>query len=483
MGRDAGAAAPRARRRPGPLDARLTADMRGVSEETTTGVHRLYVMAEQGTLLFPAINVNDSVTKSKFDNIYGCRHSLTDGLCRATDVMLGGKSAVVLRLRRGRQGLRAGAARPGRAREHHRDRPDLRAAGRHGGLRGRPLEDVVETADIFITATGNSDVITAEHMARMKDKAIVGNIGHFDNEIDMAGLKKVAGHHAHPDQAAVRRVALPRRPLGDDPRRGAPAEPRLRHRPPVLRDVGARSPTRCSRRSSCTQRAEEYEKKVYMLPKELDEEVARLHLDHLGVKLTELTDEQADVPRRAARGPLQARPLPLLDRLGPAAALRQAAAGARRQNGGSGAGPTIVSTMCAVFDVIRNSVLRSAPPPQHRLPQTSGVSTTPMRSPSGVEHPEAAGPGRPDVAELVALHAVAVARARPADTDALLDQRARAERAVRGDVEDLHRRLRVVDVEQRLVGREAEAIRWSNSSSATTSSISPSPGGTRKSAL
>ena len=117
--------------------ARLTADMRGVSEETTTGVHRLYVMAEQGTLLFPAINVNDSVTKSKFDNIYGCRHSLTDGLCRATDVMLGGKLARRRRLRRGRQGLRAGAARPGRPRRRHRDRPDLRAAGGDGGLRGR----------------------------------------------------------------------------------------------------------------------------------------------------------------------------------------------------------------------------------------------------------------------------------------------------------------------------------------------------------
>ena len=218
--------------------ARLTADMRGVSEETTTGVHRLYVMAEQGTLLFPAINVNDSVTKSKFDNIYGCRHSLIDGLSRATDVMLGGKVAVVCRLRRGRQGLREALRGQGARVIVTEIDPICALQAAMEGYEVVTLEDVVETADIFITATGNFDVITAEHMSRMKDKAIVGNIGHFDNEIDMAGLRRSRRHQAHPHQAPVRRVGLPRRPLGDDPGRGPPAQPRLRHGPSVVRDVG-----------------------------------------------------------------------------------------------------------------------------------------------------------------------------------------------------------------------------------------------------
>ena len=173
--------------------ARLTADMRGVSEETTTGVHRLYQMAEAGTLLFPAINVNDSVTKSKFDNIYGCRHSLPDGLARATDVMLGGKVAVVCGY--GEVGKGCAQALRGQGCRVIVTEIDpicaLQAAME--GYQVATLEDVVETADIFITTTGNYDIITADHMARMKDKAIVGNIGHFDNEIDMAGLKKTPG--------------------------------------------------------------------------------------------------------------------------------------------------------------------------------------------------------------------------------------------------------------------------------------------------
>ena len=172
------------------------------------------------------------------------------------------------------------------------------------GYQVATLEDVVETADIFITATGNFDIITAEHMARMKDKAIVGNIGHFDNEIDMAGLKRIAGHHARSTiKPQYDEWRVPGRPLRDDPRRGPPAEPRLRDRPPVLRDVAPRSPTRCSRSSSCTHAREDYEKQVYMLPKELDEEVARLHLDHLGVQLTELTDEQAEYLGVPLEGP------------------------------------------------------------------------------------------------------------------------------------------------------------------------------------
>ena len=166
-------------------------------------------MMEAGTLLFPAINVNDSVTKSKFDNIYGCRHSLPDGLTRATDVMLGGKVAVVCGY--GEVGKGCAQALRGQGCRVIVTEIDpicaLQAAME--GYEVNTLEDVLERADIFITATGNHDIITVEHMARMKDKAIVGNIGHFDNEIDMAGLKKFAGHRAHQHQAAVRRVALP----------------------------------------------------------------------------------------------------------------------------------------------------------------------------------------------------------------------------------------------------------------------------------
>src|SRR5215218_9414252 len=172
---------------------KVAADLRGVSEETTTGVHRLYQMMEAGTLLFPAINVNDSVTKSKFDNIYGCRHSVIDGLNRATDVMLGGKVAVVFGF--GEVGKGCAQALRGQGCRVIVTEIDpicaLQAAME--GYEVKTIEDVVQTADIFITATGNLNIITAEHMARMKDKAIVGNIGHFDNEIDMAGLAKVKG--------------------------------------------------------------------------------------------------------------------------------------------------------------------------------------------------------------------------------------------------------------------------------------------------
>src|SRR5881296_4203873 len=178
--------------RPG-VWSRIARGIQGVSEETTTGVHRLYQMEEAGKLLFPAINVNDSVTKSKFDNIYGCRHSLPDGIARATDVMLGGKVAVVFGY--GEVGKGCAQALRGQGCRVIVTEIDpicaLQAAME--GYEVKTIEDVVETADIFVTATGNKDVITVEHMSRMKDKAIVGNIGHFDNEIDMAGLKKVNG--------------------------------------------------------------------------------------------------------------------------------------------------------------------------------------------------------------------------------------------------------------------------------------------------
>ena len=177
---------------PGRFD-RLTSNILGVSEETTTGVHRLYEMEENGTLLFPAINVNDSVTKSKFDNLYGCRHSVIDGLNRATDVMLSGKSALVLGygdVGKGcAQALKAQGARVSITEVD----PICALQACMEGFTVVRLEDVLETADVFITATGNKDIITAEHMGRMKDKAIVANIGHFDNEIDMAGLGRVQG--------------------------------------------------------------------------------------------------------------------------------------------------------------------------------------------------------------------------------------------------------------------------------------------------
>src|SRR5688572_17282189 len=174
---------------------RVAADLRGVSEETTTGVHRLYQMMKAGTLLIPAINVNDSVTKSKFDNIYGCRHSVIDGLNRATDVMLGGKVAVVLGF--GEVGKGCAEALRGQGCRVIVTEIDpicaLQAAMQ--GYEVKTLDDVLKTADIFVTATGNFNIITAEHMSKMKDKAIVSNIGHFDNEIDMAGLAKWKGIH------------------------------------------------------------------------------------------------------------------------------------------------------------------------------------------------------------------------------------------------------------------------------------------------
>ena len=181
-----------------------------MTEETTTGVHRLYQFATQGKLLFPAINVNDSVTKSKFDNLYGCRHSLIDGINRGTDVMIGGKVCVVL----GYGDVGKGCAdslrgQGGRVIVTEID-PICALQAAMEGYQVATLEDVVETADIFITATGNKDVISAEQMERMKHQAIVGNIGHFDNEIDMAGLAKLDGRRAHRGQAAGPRVALQR---------------------------------------------------------------------------------------------------------------------------------------------------------------------------------------------------------------------------------------------------------------------------------
>ena len=271
---------------------KVAAAIRGVSEETTTGVHRLYEMMRNGTLLFPAINVNDSVTKSKFDNIYGCRHSVIDGLNRATDVMLSGKVAVVCGF--GEVGKGCAQALRGQGARVIVTEIDpicaLQAAME--GFQVSTVEDVVSTADVFITATGNKDVITTSHMSRMKDKAIVGNIGHFDNEIDMAGLKKVPGIRTVNIKPQYDEWVFP-----DGHSVLILAEGRLLNlgcatgHPSFV--MSASFSNQVLAQIELHQNSNQYEKKVYTLPKHLDEKVARLHLDKLGAKLTELTPDQA----------------------------------------------------------------------------------------------------------------------------------------------------------------------------------------------
>ncbi len=283
----------------------VAADLRGVSEETTTGVHRLYQMMEQGTLLFPAINVNDSVTKSKFDNIYGCRHSLVDGLNRATDVMLGGKVAVVAGY--GEVGKGCAQALRGQGCRVIVTEIDpicaLQAAME--GYEVKTLEDVVDFADIFVTATGNLNIITAEHMKRMKNKAIIGNIGHFDNEIDMAGLKKIPGIEKINIKPQYDEWLFP-----DGKSLLVLAEGRLLNlgcatgHPSFV--MSASFTNQVIAQLELHQNNAKYEKKVYILPKHLDEEVARLHLDHLGVKLTTMTKEQAEYIGVPVSGPYKA---------------------------------------------------------------------------------------------------------------------------------------------------------------------------------
>ena len=281
---------------------RIAKDIRGVSEETTTGVHRLYEMEKNGQLLFPAINVNDSVTKSKFDNLYGCRHSVVDGLNRATDVMLSGKSAVVLGYGDvGKGCAQALAAQGARVTVAEID-PICALQAAMEGFSVRPLDDVVETADVFITATGNKDIITAAHMARMKDKAIVANIGHFDNEIDMAGLAKTPGiqkteikpqYHEWTFEDGHSVLIL--------------AEGRLMNlgcatgHPSFV--MSASFTNQVIAQIELARNDDQYKNKVYVLPKHLDEKVARLHLDQLGVKLTELSKEQADYIGVPQEGP------------------------------------------------------------------------------------------------------------------------------------------------------------------------------------
>src|SRR5574339_108495 len=266
---------------------KVAAAMKGVSEETTTGVHRLYEMMKNGTLLFPAINVNDSVTKSKFDNVYGCRHSVIDGLNRATDVMLGGKVAVVLGF--GEVGKGCAQALRGQGCRVIVTEIDpicaLQAAME--GYEVNTLEAYVERADLFITATGNHNIITVEQMARMKDKAIVGNIGHFDNEIDMAGLKKYPGierinikpqydEWRFPDGHSVMVLAEGRLlNLGC-----ATGHPSFVMSASFSNQVIAQLELHLAAQGKETVSGTKYDaKKVYTLPKKLDEKVARLHLD------------------------------------------------------------------------------------------------------------------------------------------------------------------------------------------------------------
>jgi adenosylhomocysteinase len=280
-----------ARKNPGRW-TKVAADIKGVTEETTTGVHRLYEMMKAGTLLFPAINVNDSVTKSKFDNIYGCRHSVVDGLNRATDVMIAGKLAVVFGFGEVGKGCAQALRGQGARVVVTEIDPICALQACMEGYQVLTLEDVLSTADIFITATGNFNIITAEHMAGMKDKAIVANIGHFDNEIDMAGLKKTPG---------INRINI--KPQYDE-WVFADGHSVLILAEGRLMNLGCATghPSFVMSSSFTNQvmaqmevygNPTKYEKKVYVLPKHLDEKVARLHLGKLGARLTQLTAEQA----------------------------------------------------------------------------------------------------------------------------------------------------------------------------------------------
>ncbi|MEV3924031.1 adenosylhomocysteinase [Actinomadura coerulea] len=278
------------------------AAIKGVTEETTTGVHRLYEMAKAGTLAFPAINVNDSVTKSKFDNKYGCRHSVIDGLNRATDVLIGGKVAVVCGYGDVGKGC-ADALRGQGARVIVTEiDPICALQAAMDGFQVTTLDDVVGTADIFVTTTGNFNIITAEHMGRMKHQAIVSNIGHFDNEIDMAGLAKTPGIEKIEIKPQVHEWRF-----SDGHSIIVLAEGRL-----MNLGCATGHPSFVMSNSFTNQviaqielftKPDEYPIGVYVLPKHLDEKVARLHLDALGVKLTELTKEQASYIGVHVEGP------------------------------------------------------------------------------------------------------------------------------------------------------------------------------------
>ncbi|HEY5120800.1 MAG TPA: adenosylhomocysteinase [Acidimicrobiales bacterium] len=284
--------------------APMAAGIIGVSEETTTGVHRLYEMERDGTLLFPAINVNDAVTKSKFDNKYGCRHSLIDGINRATDTLIGGKVAVVC----GYGDVGKGSAESLRGQGARviitEIDPICALQAAMDGFQVTTLEEALPYADIIITATGNRDIVTVEHMLTMKHQAILGNIGHFDNEIDIAGLANLPGVKRENIKPQVDKWILPN---------GRAiillSEGRLLNlgnatgHPSFVMSNSFTNQTMAQ--MELFSNVANYEKKVYVLPKQLDEKVARLHLDALGVKLTTLSKHQADYIGVAVEGPFK----------------------------------------------------------------------------------------------------------------------------------------------------------------------------------
>lgn len=283
---------------------RTAASIVGVSEETTTGVHRLYQMAKSGALLFPGINVNDSVTKSKFDNVYGCRHSLPDGIMRATDVMLAGKRVVVA----GYGDVGKGCAQAMRGQGARvlitEIDPICALQACMEGYQVVKLEDVIHEADIIITSTGNKGILMIDHMAKMKNNAIVGNIGHFDNEIDMAGLQSYPGIQRLNIKPQVDKWIFP-----DGHAVIVLAEGRLLNlgcatgHPSFVMSCSFTNQVVAQLELWNERKSGKYERKVYVLPKHLDEKVARLHLDKMGARLTVLSDEQASYIGVSVNGP------------------------------------------------------------------------------------------------------------------------------------------------------------------------------------
>ena len=284
--------------------AAISSGIMGVSEETTTGVHRLYQMQDEGSLLFPAINVNDAVTKSKFDNLYGCRHSLVDGINRATDTMIGGKVACVLGYGDVGKGCAASLAGQGARVVITEVDPICALQAAMEGYEVVTLEDVMETADIFITATGNKGIISASHMARMKHQAIVGNIGHFDNEIDMAGLQDMSDVQRENIKPQVDEYVFP-----DGHSVIILSEGRLLNlgnatgHPSFVMSFSFTNQVMAQ--IDLYRNAENYQNQVITMPKSLDEKVARLHLESLGVRLSELSQEQADYLGIPKEGPFK----------------------------------------------------------------------------------------------------------------------------------------------------------------------------------
>jgi len=282
--------------------AQLAKNIKGVSEETTTGVHRLYDMQKAGKLLFPAINVNDSVTKSKFDNLYGCRESLVDGIRRGTDVMMSGKVAMVAGFGDVGKGSAASLRQAGCRVMVSEIDPICALQAAMEGYQVVTMEDAAPMADIFVTATGNKDIITIEHMRKMKDRAIVCNIGHFDNEIQVATLKNLKWNNVKPQ---VDEIEFP-----DGHRIILLSEGRLVNlgnamgHPSFVMSASFTNQTLAQ--IELFQNQGKYEKKVYVLPKTLDEKVARLHLAKIGVKLTELRNDQADYIGVPVQGPFKA---------------------------------------------------------------------------------------------------------------------------------------------------------------------------------